>query len=537
MQQSQYEDGYAPVDLREYLGVIRARKWTILLTVLLVLGLALAYSYRQEPVYRAQARLLLKPIPSTGYFPSVSLETESQLLRSDLVAERAAKILDREDPSSLLGGVSVSPVPESQVLEVFYSSTEPQEAASAANAFAEGFIEYQELQANQTIENQVKDLEEQLSDLETELNGVLAGIEQATEAKNATRLGRLRSQEAALSTRLGLLQQELDEIQNPGATASRDGGEVIQRASVPSEPYAPNHIANGLMGLLLGLGAGLGLAFLRQRLDDRFRGRSDVERSVEAPVLATVPKIRGRKRPEDRLVAVSEPHSGASESYRALRTGVLFTARQEGLKVFAVTSLQEGEGKTLTVANLAAATGQTGQTVALVSADMRRPTLETYFGVERGDWGLSSWLTGTEDVLPPLQQSKADNVDILTCGPIPRNPGELLTSPRLTELITELRRRYDYVLFDTPPVLAVADVTTLASMMDGTILVLDMTKTRRSQASHIREDLLRVGARLIGAVLNNYDPADSPYYYTQYRDTYSSNGSKGKRKLARLGRR
>jgi capsular exopolysaccharide synthesis family protein len=533
----QDHDQYTPVDLREYIGVIRARKWSIILVTLLVLGLALAYSYRQDPVYRAQSRLLLKPMPSTGYFPSQSLETESQLLRSDLVATEAAKVMGRPDASGLLGGISATGIPESQVLEIFYTSSDPQLAADAANAFAEGFIIYQESQANRTLELQRADITVQLEEVQADLDKVLRAVEATPETETA-KLGQLAVQQNGLSARLGLLQQQLDQLDQPGASTGEDGGDIIQAASVPGSPYAPNHLANGLMGLFLGVALGLAFAFLRQRLDDTFRGRSEVERVVQAPVLATIPKIKGRKALPDRLVVIRDPRGPAAEAYRALRTGIIFASRQHDLHTLAVTSPREGEGKTLTTANLAAAIGQTGQKVALISADMRRPTLERYFALTSTSQsgGLSSWLTGDDQEPPVLIATEADNVDILPCGPIPHNPGELLTSPRLVELVAHLKENYDIVIFDTPPVLPVADVATLASILDGTLLVLDAATTHRSTAADAREELARVGVNIVGTLLNAFDPSVSNYYYYApyhsskgYSSTYVSNGE-GRRK-------
>ena len=540
-QMEQTHQEYTPVDLREYLGVIRARKWSILLVTTLVLALALAYSFRQDPVYRAQSRLLLKPVPSTGYFPSASLETESQLLRSDLVADQAAQVLGRDDSSDLLGGLGVSGVPESQVLEISYSSADPQFAADAANAFAEGFIRYQERQANRTVETQRTELEKQLEETQLALEEVLRQIEDTPPTETAE-IGELRVQESGLSARLGLLQGQLDQLDQPDQGSSEDGGDVIEVAVAPSDPYAPNHLANGLMGLILGIGLGLAVAFLRQRLDDRFRGSSDVERVVQAPVLATIPKIKGRKTLPDRLVALNDPRGPVSEAYRALRTGVVFAARQEGLCTLAVTSPNEGEGKTLTAANLAVVIGQTGQTVALVSADMRRPTLERYFlQAEVSRIGLSSWLTGDLHEVPPLRPTEADNVDLLPCGPIPSNPAELLSSPRVVELTSQLKERYDMVIFDTPPVLPVADVATLASMLDGALLVFDASSTHRSAARDGREMLARVGVNIVGTVLNAFDPtASNSYYYAPYLSKgygYSPNGEGSTAKRRFLSKR
>ena len=506
------KDEYRPADLREYLSVINRRKWTIILLALLVLGLALAYSFRQEPVYRSQARLLVKPIPAVGYYPSVSLETESQLVRSQPIAERAAEIMGESDPQALLAGLVVTPVPDSQVLEIRYSAQSASAAADGANAFAQGFIQYQNRQAMAQTEAGRQEAERQLEVVEEDLNKVLRAIERADQKNNEAALARLQVEETSLSTRLGVLQQQLQDV--PLADSDADvAGELIEEAAPPQSPSSPNHLTAGAMGLFLGLALGLAVAFVKDRLDDRFRGRTDVERVIEAPVLSTIPKIREGKRPHQRLVALTEPQSGAAEAYRVLRTGVLFLKHKEGVQVVAVTSPREGEGKTMTAANLAVTVAQTGQKVALISADMRRPTVETYFGLDRSSTGLSLWLAGAQDASPDMTKTQAENVEVLQCGSIPHNPAELLSSARLPRLVEDLRKRFDFVIFDTPPVLPVADVSTIAPVIDGALLVLDAGATRRSHASRAREDLERVGTRIVGTILNNYDPGDSSYYY------------------------
>jgi non-specific protein-tyrosine kinase len=217
------------------------------------------------------------------------------------------------------------------------------------------------------------------------------------------------------------------------------------------------------------------------------------------------------------LPVVSEPKGPASEAYRNLRTGFQFLASQRGYKTLLVTSPSAHEGKTSTVANLGVALSQAGRRVVIVSADLRRPSLEKTFGAE-SDLGLSTWLLGEEEDLRNLVLEHPDipNLSLMTAGRIPSNPAELLTSPRLRELIDRLTQYFDLVLFDSPPVLPVADAVILASHLDSVILIFDAASTGRSAALHAKEQIERVGGNIIGCVLNAFDPSNTPYYYEPY---------------------
>jgi capsular exopolysaccharide synthesis family protein len=270
------------------------------------------------------------------------------------------------------------------------------------------------------------------------------------------------------------------------------------------------------MGAIFGLALGVGMAFLRERLDDRFRGRPDVEQAMEAPVLATVPRFPKERRSRE-LIVVSEPKGAASEAYRNLRTSLQFLLTQRGAKTLLITSPSEHEGKTATTANLGFALAQAGQNVILVSGDLRRPQLEKYFGV-KAEVGLSTYLLGEVDDIGQivLGDPSLPGLRLLPSGPVPSNPAELLTSPRVGELVAELEAHSDIVIFDAPPVLPVADSVILGSHVGLAVLILDAANTQRSAAVHAKELLQRVGTEVIGCVLNAFDASGSPYYYEPY---------------------
>lgn len=508
-------DQNAPADLREYLGVIAARKWTVVLITLLVTGAALGYSLRQAPLYMAQSRVVVTPL-SAGQVSSQSTATESQLVASEQVAARVGEDLGIA-PGGLLSGLGVEAVGDSQVLAVSYTSPDPEFAAQAANSFATSYIEFREEEAMRTLIVERRNADRRIDSVEEDLADVLVRMQAARAANDQALLDELQSEELSLSARLGVLNQQLDDLRSE-QSARAGVGEVIERATVPGDPFSPDHTTNALLGLLFGLGLGIAVAFLRRQLNNRFEARTDIERALGAPVLATITRFKVTKAEPYPVVTVERPHESASEAYRGLRTNLQVLMDQKGLRSLLVTSPSAGEGKTVTAVNLGVAFAQSGRRVALVSADLRRPRIERYFHIRSDFEGLSGWLAGAEEA-PPLLPSGVPNLDILPSGPAPSNPAELLTSPRLARLVEDLKRDYHIIIFDSAPLLPVADAIGLAYQVDATLMVVHAASSHRSATEHASEKLQRVGARLVGGLLNAYDPS-LPYYFHELDNYY-----------------
>ncbi len=289
-----------------------------------------------------------------------------------------------------------------------------------------------------------------------------------------------------------------------------------------------------MLALVLGLALGIGIAFLRERFDDHLRGRDDFEQAVRAPVLAVVPRVADWKNPEDpELVSLVAPKSAPAEAYRTLRTNLQFIGRSDDFRVLCVTSPSLGEGKTTTVANLGIAMAQAGRKVVVMSCDLRRPRLHRFYSVSNEN-GLSTVLSGQDDLAKAVRRPDVENLLVLPSGPVPPNPAELLASNTMARLLEELRANADFVIIDTPPLLAVSDALVLAPKSDGTLFVADAGTTTRSAIRHARQQLDQVGARVVGAVLNDLDTSSARYYgsdsYTYsypYRYEETTKGSNG----------
>jgi capsular exopolysaccharide synthesis family protein len=288
------------------------------------------------------------------------------------------------------------------------------------------------------------------------------------------------------------------------------------------------------MGLLIGLFLGVVAAFFLEYLDQTIKSSADVERVLEIPVLGLIPVDPhghrggrdGRHRGAIPLISRAAPDDPTSEAYRALRTNVTFvSAEQRDLKIICVTSPGPGEGKSTTAANLAITLAQQGAHTLLVDADLRRPLVHRAFNLVQ-EPGLTDILVGTASLREAIRPNVVPGLDVLPGGALPPNPSELLGSEAMHRLIAELRTQFDYIVFDTPPALAVTDATVLGATADAVILVLRAGETEEIAATRTVELFRRVQARVAGTVLNGVEQQRDRYYH--YYDYGHPAGRRGR---------
>jgi capsular exopolysaccharide synthesis family protein len=288
--------------------------------------------------------------------------------------------------------------------------------------------------------------------------------------------------------------------------------QVMDRAEVPGAPFSPNARKDWFTALLAGLLVAVGLAFGLEYLDDTVKTPEDVTKRLRLPMLGLVPAIRGERVP---LLSEPVPHD-FGEAFRSLRTSLVFTSGAEGTRVIAVTSSQPLEGKTTTACNLAMALALGGSRVLLIDADMRRPGLHKAVGIEN-EIGLSHLLVGQARVREAVQQTREPNLFVIAAGRMPPNPSELLASERMQHFVTNLRSGpFDWVIIDTPPVLAVTDAVLVGRIVSGVVFVIGSEMTRRVHAERAIEVLMSGRPRSIGAVLNRVNFERNKYYYSRY---------------------
>ncbi len=306
-----------------------------------------------------------------------------------------------------------------------------------------------------------------------------------------------------------------DEAGDPTVVAT-----TVTPAEVPSAPASPDVPLVLAAGLVAGLLAGLGLAWLRETLDTRIADAEDVAEVTPLPVLGNVPSWPRRT---GRVVVAAEPFSQAAESFRQLRTNLQFLRVAEGgsgdtgAHVVAVTSSFSGEGKSTVSANLATTLAETGARVLLLDADLRRPTVAGVLGIE-GGVGLTTVLAGQAALDDVVQEWGSAGLAVLPSGPVPPNPAELLGSPAMRALLAGLRTRYDHVVVDTAPVLPVADASVLSRVVDGVVVVANARQARRRHLGQSLDDLSKVSARVLGVVLNQVRRDEESYSYGRDED-------------------
>jgi succinoglycan biosynthesis transport protein ExoP len=337
----------------------------------------------------------------------------------------------------------------------------------------------------------------------------------------------------AVAQQLGATVEEL-------APQTEDGGPSVRATTVapavpPSSPQSPRTLLNLAAALFAGLFLGALTAVFREATDTRVRSPEGVAVVTPLPVLASLdaaPMADGRRG----LVVTEAPRSIQAEAYRALRTAVQFLGERGRTLSLLVTSSRPGEGKSTVAANLAIALAEAGSTVALVDADLRRPSVAETFGLEQGA-GLTTVLIGQAEVEDVLQRWGASGLRVLTTGPLPPNPSELLAAPAMAEVLAELERTHDVVIFDTAPLLAVTDAVVLSRVVSGTLVVGDSTKLRRKELRSALTLLKRSGARVVGIVLSHVRQRSDVYGYASSLEVDRETAALALSAVSRFGRR
>jgi capsular exopolysaccharide synthesis family protein len=298
---------------------------------------------------------------------------------------------------------------------------------------------------------------------------------------------------------------------------------VLERAEAPGAPVSPRKTLNAVLGGILALIVAAGVILLLEYLDDTVKSAEQILDVSGLPTLGHVEQFSRGKQPMEALQAANKPQSSVAEEYRSTRTNLAYALElaQSG-KLLLVTSAGSGEGKTTTVGNLAVVFGLAGHSVAVVDADLRRPMLHRIFGL-RNSTGLTNLLLSPDVSLDQaLQRSAHPNVSVLTSGPLPPNPSELLGSSRMAEVMDALRERFDIVFVDSPPSLVVTDPTVLATLADAVALVVRAGATRTGALRATVQELAQSGRPIMGAVLNRTRRGDRYYYYGGRKPYYGS---------------
>jgi capsular exopolysaccharide synthesis family protein len=290
--------------------------------------------------------------------------------------------------------------------------------------------------------------------------------------------------------------------------------EIVDKAVPSARPTRPNKPLNIALGIIIGLVVGVGLAFFIEYLDTSVKTIDDVERSLQCPVLGVIPQNVG-------LLVEEGAESPHAEAYRVLRTNLLFSRKDDKLNTIAIVSAGAGEGKSTTVFNLAAVFAQSGQRTLIVDSDLRRPTLHKMLHVTN-NVGLTNYLLKQNTLEEVIQTTNMPTLDFLASGKLPSSSLGILSSAQMKDLISELKQRYDFVFFDSPPIMGVSDASILASEVDMTLQVIQYRRYPQPMNIRAKQLIEKVGGNLVGIVLNNINMSqdESYYYYSGYYHDY-----------------
>ena len=506
--------------LEEYLRAVRSRWPFVVVALVLFVLLALIFVRARTATFEAEARVLVNPAPiartQANQLPRVVLEREAGVLKSVRTADRVLSELGTGGVGSeLLRDIDVQFEPASDILSVFAVRTDADDAALVANTFAQAYVELRNEDADDVDEQTITRLSEELDRLlvaDAEVRDERDDVSRTLATVDATVGVRVTAQLNALNTELNQLQAEVRNVRADLSDAQREqqtrgtAAEVLQfDTEADFNGISDNTIFAA--GILAGLVIGISGAWLLDRLDRTARELSDVELAVGSTVLGTVPEFGlGNRSGAAAIVmrsnAKSEKVQRARESFRRLRSSMQFHSQTHNHKSYVVTSARPGEGKSVTVTNLAVATAQAGASVVLVSADMRRPTVEKLLGLPQPQHGLSSYLSGSEKFDIALRVESLPSLTVIPSGATPANPGELLAGNRFGDLIDELEGSFDFVFVDAPPVLSAADSMAAAVHTDAVIIVVDSQNTESHELERVSAEIRRAGGSVAGAVLN-----------------------------------
>lgn len=448
-----------PVELRDYIRILRKSWILILLLVLVGVGASAAYSIVKTPDYSATSKVFVSTqgsgtaadLVQGNSFTTQRVKTYSELVQTPIVLLPVIASLKLDvTEKTLAEQIVASAALDTSIIEVTVTDEDPVKAADIANATSQS------------------------------LTAVVQSIETSDSTNAVTPVKLTR----------------------------------VQEATVPSIPVSPNVPLNIALGFLVGLALGVGIAVLRETLETRIRNEHDVEQITSVPMLGGI--VFDPKAKERPLIVQVDPRSPRAESFRTLRTNLQFLDADRTDRNFVITSSIESEGKSTTAANLAIALADAGSRVLLVDADLRRSKIAEYMGVE-GAVGLTDTLIGRAELKDVIQPWGRAMLFVLPAGHTPPNPSELLGSERMEKIIGEFTRAFDVVIFDAPPLLPVTDAAILAKKVGGAIVVVAAGRTHKNQLHGALTALENVGAPVSGLVLTML-PTRGPdaYGYGRY---------------------
>lgn len=494
--------------LRDYVRVVWQRKWIVLAVAVTLTALAIAYSFAKTPLYEASAQLIYEnqlnvadPLSSGGGADASQRQTElanvASVIASPELVTSANAILARGSTGSsfTVEVVSDATSGQSDVSTVSIKAISPSAdtAAQAANAYAEAFTVYRKAREQARVRS-----------AEQVIQSRIDSFDSATARQTAEYL---------------TLQQRLQDLQILEATVTGNF-RILVPATAPNAPFSPKPVRNALMGLVAGLVIGAVIALTVGQFDTRVRSQEEAVALLDMPLWGLIHKIPAKTLDDQPLVVLGESNSSEAEAIRKLRGSLEFADVDGALKSLFITSALQHEGKSVTVCNLAVALAEAGNRVVLVDGDLRRPQVHRCFDLPNAV-GVSTVLTGRTDLKDALRSRSVgrrfatvgtvgevdasshghNSVSVLTSGPLPPNPAQIIASTSFAALVAELEAEFDTVIIDAPALLAVGDTAAIARCVDGLVFLVDLTRARRPLLLEAAAQISQMPCRKLGVVV------------------------------------
>lgn len=516
-------------ELRKYLRAVLSWWWLIVLITAAAATASYLYSSRQPRVYEATTTVVVGQSIQVNDPNTQDLDTSRRLAQTYALIIRRQPILQAVVDSlglemnwrALRSRTQVFLVPSTQLIEITVQASSPGNARIIANEIARQFILYtptldrdsQSDETRQFVEDRMARLKEKITTRQAEvdrkeiafLNAGLESERQAIQNEISRLEALIGTWESNYSRLLAVTQTEEDS--NYVA--------VIEPAQASSSPIRPDIRTNTMLASAVGVLLGLVMVFLLEYMDDTVKSEETLEQALQLIPLGMVNQMKAR-RGKTKLITTHNPFSVAQEAYRMIRSNIQFMSVDQPRKAIMITSANPSDGKSLTAANLSVTMARAGLRTILVDADLRQPKQHTLFNINNRV-GLTDLLAPSHlDLNRVLRNTSVENLLILPSGTRPPNPTELLGSQKMAQLLEALSSVADVVILDSMPVLPVADAVVLSNRVDGVVLVVDSTRTRRSDLKKAIQIMRKANAKILGAVLNRVPSKMTRYYSKEY---------------------
>ncbi|MCB0164410.1 MAG: polysaccharide biosynthesis tyrosine autokinase [Anaerolineae bacterium] len=501
--------------------------WLILLSTFLAAGISYYASQQQPRIYQTATTLMVGQVIQKTELSGNDFMLTEQLAESYAQMTVRQPILQavvdglglNESWQSLKGRVYAASIPQTQLLAISVQDVSPERAVAIADELAFQLI----LQSPTSLESKERNergafVRTQLDDLEIHIQTAQTRIKELQAELNNTlsarRVQDLQTEISSLETLSNEWQVNYNDLLKFFEGGSTNFLTVIEPAQLPYTPVSPNVALNVILAAAVGFSLAFAAALLLEYLDNTIKTTDDFNSStIGMTNLGAIKQMDGAAQ----LLSSKDLFAPVAEAYRQIRTNIQFTAVDQPARSIAISSAASGEGKSTTAANLAVIMAQAELRTIIVDADLRRPTLHKIFQVPNLG-GLTGLLSSDElDIENQLKDTGVENLKIITSGPLPPNPSELLGAQRMMQLLQRLERFADVIIFDTPPILAVTDALVLSKRVDGMIIVVRAKSTRRDALKQSIERLNQVGAKLLGGILNGVTSGNKvPEFYQYY---------------------